>query len=766
VNAPLETLRFGSGHQVRRIEDPALVTGAGRFTDDLQREGLLHLVFLRSPHAHARIVSIDAGGARAAAGVLLVLTGAELKAAGIGPLPGPPAHLKRPDGSPAAGPERRVMAVDTVRFVGEAVAAVVAENRKAALDACEAIAVDYEVLEAHTDARATLAAAPQNVAAQVRAGQADAVAAAFAGAAHVVELDVVNQRLAPTCMEPRVVLAEVDGERLVITLSAQMPSAVRDGIAGLLPGLKKEDVRVRVHDVGGGFGMKTGLYPEDVVTAHAARMLKRPVRWLSTRVEEFTASIHGRDLASKAALALDANGRITAYRIRSVANTGAYAAPVACAIPLIIGPWVSTSVYDVPAIDFEAQAVVTNTTPIGAYRGAGRPEAVYLIERLMDAAARTLKMDPAELRRRNLVPPDKFPYSNAMAQVYDCGAFGRMLEQCLELADWQGYARRADAVRAQGKLPGRSVTTFLEWTSGNAFTEAVTIHVLADGIIEVVSATQAMGQGIATSYAQLAVDIFGVPIDRIRIVQGDTDRANGFGSAGSRSLFTGGAAVKVAGEKTVEHAKGLAAEALEAAPADIEYRAGHFSIAGTDRGIGLFELAARQGDARITASGDATAQGPSWPNAAHVCEIEIDPDTGAIAIAAYVSVNDIGRIVSPQIVTGQLEGGAVQGIGQALCEQVVYDDSGQLLTASLMDYALPHADGFTGFVTRWDQSVPTRTNLLGAKGVGELGTIGATPALANAVVDALIAAGVARQVAESVQMPFTAAKVWAALQSR
>ncbi len=774
MNAPDEKLRFGSGHTVRRIEDPALVTGRGQFTDDLTRDGLVHLVFLRSPYAHARIKSVDTSAALALPGVLAAYSGAELAAAGVKPMAGPPPILFRPDGSPAATAARHVLAVDTARYVGEAVAAVVAESREAAVNGAEAIFVDYEDLPAVTDVHSATApgaaalcpAAPDNIAAQTRPGDAAATDAAFARAAHIVSLDLVNQRLAPSAMEPRVVLAEPEAGtgRLVVTLSSQMPTAVRDGIAAALPGLAPEQVRVRVGDVGGGFGMKTGVYPEDVVVAHAARQLGRPVKWCAQRLEEFTSSTHGRDLTSHAEMALDADGKVLAMRVRSSANIGAYATAVGCMIPLVIGPWVTTSVYDIPTVSMELKAVMTNSTPVGAYRGAGRPEAIYLTERLMDAAAAKMGIDPAELRRRNLIHPSQMPYKNSMGQTYDVGQFERMLDQALELADWSGYAARVQASQARGRVRGRSVATFLEWTSGNAFTEKVTVNVLAEGVIELASATMAMGQGIATSYAQLAVDVFGVPIDRIRIVQGDTDRANGFGSAGSRSLFTGGAAVQVASERTVDHAKALASEALEAAPADIEYVAGEFKVVGTDMKVGLFDLAARQEGSRIVVSGDATAGAPSWPNACHVCEVEIDPATGEVEIVAYASVSDIGRVVSPQIVQGQVEGGAVQGIGQALSEAVVYDDSGQLLTASFMDYALPHADVFRGFKTKFDTTVPCTTNLLGAKGVGELGTIGATPAVVNAVIDALAAAGVPRDAAQSVQMPLTAARIWGALQ--
>ena len=766
----VEAGRYGSGREVRRIEDPALLRGEGRFTDDLVREGQTHLVFLRSPYAHARIVGVDTSAAEAVPGVLAVFSGAELQAAGVQPI-GPAVPFPRPDGTPGVSAPRHPLALDRVRYVGEAVAAVVAESREAALDGAEAIVVDYEELPAVTDPFAAMRpgapllcdAAPDNIAAEARHGDAAATEAAFAQAAHRVSLELVNQRLAPASIEPRVVLAEPEGERLAITLSSQMPTAVRDGVAGAL-GLAKEQVRVMVGDVGGGFGMKTGLYPEDVVVAHAARTLQRPVKWCAQRLEEFTASVHGRDLITHAELALDANGKVLALRARSVANVGGYALTVGVAIQLLIGPWVITSIYDIPTIALQLTAVMTNTTPTGAYRGAGRPEAIYIIERLMDAAARELKLDGAELRRRNMIRPEQMPYKNPMGQVYDVGQFEKMLDQGLALADWKGFEVRRAQSKARGRLRGRGIASFLEWTGGNVLSEQVTVNVLPEGVVELSVAVMPMGQGIATSLAQLAVDVFDLPIERIRIRHGDTDRANGFGSAGSRSIFTGGAAVQVASENTLAHAKVLAGEALEAAPRDIEYRAGRFGIAGTDRGIGLFELAARQSAARITAEGGASASAPSWPNACHVCEVEIDPETGAVQIVAYASVNDIGRVVSPAIVRGQIEGGAVQGIGQALGEVLRYEPgSGQLVSASFMDYALPRADTFIAFETVFDTSVPCSTNLLGVKGVGELGTIGATPAVVNAVVDALAASGLGRA-AERVQMPLTAPTVWRALQ--
>ena len=772
MNAPLEAGRFGSGQSVRRIEDPVLVAGRGLYTDDENLPGQTHLAFLRSSYAHADITSIDTSAAKAMPGVLAVYTGADLAAAGVKPIPGP-AGLPRPDGTAGASPPKRALAHGRVRFVGEAVVAVVAETRDQARAAADAVMVDYNELPAVVNvfdamqpgAPRMCDEAPDNVAAAMRHGDAAATAAAFAKAAHTVQVDVFNQRLAPSPMEPRCVNAHVNAAdgRLVVRLSSQMPTAVRDGLADAIPGLTAANVRVLVGDVGGGFGMKTGIYPEDIAVGYAAQQLKRPVKWRADRLEEFLAAVHGRDVTSRAEMALDSHGRVLALRVRGIANVGAYAGMTGAVIQLLIGPWVQTSVYDIPLIDLHFSAVMTNTASTGAYRGAGRPEAIYLTERLMDAASRKIGIDQAELRRRNMIRPDQMPYTNQMGQVYDSGAFEQILDQGLALADWGGFAaRRAQSV-ARGKLRGRGIATFLEWTGGNVFEERVTVNVSADGFIDIGSATQAMGQGIATSYAQLAVDVFGVPLERIRVLQGDTDRLNGFGSAGSRSLFTGGSAVSVASKRTIDDAKALAADALEAPAADIEYSAGRFKVAGTDLGIGLFELAGRQPESRIHVDSTSSVSGPTWPNGCHICEVEIDAATGEVAIVGYASVNDIGRVVSPTIVKGQVEGGAVQGIGQALCENIAYDEAtGQLQSASFMDYAMPHADGFLGFKTAFDTSIPCKTNPLGVKGVGELGTIGATPAVVNAVIDALDSAGLGAA-GQALQMPVTAERVWRAL---
>ena len=770
MTAPVQALRFGSGAAVPRVEDPALVQGQGRYADDHTLAGQTWLAFVRSDHAHARIAAIHLDAARALPGVLAAWSGADLVAAGVQPI-ALPGGFVRPDGQPASAPPRHALAHEVVRYVGEALAAVVAETRAAARHAAAAVRVEYEALPVVATTDAALApgapqlwpGAPGNIVAEARYGDDAAAEAAFARAAHRVALDLVNQRLAPATLEPRSGLAWLDGGRLTLRLSTQMPTGVRATLAACLPGRTEANTRVVVGDVGGGFGMKTSAYPEDVVLGWAALQLGRPVKWQAERIEEFCSAVHGRGVDCRAELALDAAGKVLALRVRGHANVGACPGGASLAIPLVLGPWVATSVYDIAHVSLHWQAVLTNNAVAGAYRGAGRPESIYIIERLMDAAARELGLDAAELRRRNLIRPAQMPYRNALGQTYDSGQFERLLDQALARADWRGFGARRAVSQARGRLRGRGIATFLEWTGGNAFVESVRVDVAADGVIELTSATMAMGQGIATSYVQLAHDVFGVPPERIRVLQGDTDRANGFGSAASRSLFTGGAAVRVASERTLDAARELAADALEAAPADLVYAAGRFGVAGTDLGVDLFELAARQPARRITVSADARASAPSWPNACHVCEVEIDPETGVVQIVAYVSVNDIGRIVSPAIVRGQIEGGAVQGIGQALGERIVYDAaSGQLLSATFMDYALPRADGFRGFDTVFDESVPCLTNLLGAKGVGELGTVGATPTVVNAVLDALASAGLGRE-AETVQMPLTSEVVWRAL---
>jgi aerobic carbon-monoxide dehydrogenase large subunit len=763
--------RFGSGRAVKRIEDEGLLKGLGQYTDDLAPAGQLRAVFVRSPYPHARIVAIDKANAEAIPGVVKVTTGAELVQAGVNAIPTNPA-FKRGDGSPAATAPRRALAHERVRYVGEAVALVVAETLQAARDAAEAVWVEYEELPHVVELDAAIAPgapalsdAPDNIAAEMRFGDAQKAADAFAGAAHVVQVTVVNQRVAAVSIEPRSVLAWVaDDGRLTLRMSSQMPSGVRNSLANDVLGIGRDKVRVTVGDVGGGFGMKTGIYPEDAAAAWAAWTLKRPVKWVADRSEEFLSSFHGRDQKAQAELALDASGRILALRLRTLANVGAYATATGMTIPMVVGPWVQTSVYDVPLIDFQIRCVLTNTASTAAYRGAGRPEAIFIMERLMDEAARQTGIDRIQLRRRNFVRPEQMPYKNAMGQVYDVGAFEKIMDEGLDLADWSGFEQRYAQSKANGKLRGLGISTFLEWTSGMAFEERVTVEVKADGVIEVFSAVNQMGQGIATTLAQLVVDVFGVPIEKVRVVLGDTDRGDGFGSAGSRSLFTGGSALHRGSEETLETARKLAAKSLEAAPADLEYAEGRFAVKGTDLGISLFDLAAQQPGQHIFTEHTSAVAGPSWPNGCHVSEVEIDPATGSVQVVRYSSVNDIGRVVNPMIVRGQLDGGAVQGIGQALIEHMAYDrESGQPVTGSLMDYAAPRADVVAcEFVTEMNETVPCKNNPLGVKGVGELGTIGAAPSVVNAVADALARAG-KKDAARQLQMPLTPDKVWTML---
>jgi carbon-monoxide dehydrogenase large subunit len=763
--------RFGSGQSVRRLEDDKLLVGAGQFAGDVSPSDQVHIFFLRSPYPHARIVSLDSTAALAMPGVLSIVTGADLVAAGVKPIPG--SAFKRIDPVPCAAPERRALAHERVRFVGEAVVAVVALTLQQARDAAEAIEIDYAELPVLVNLDdATAADAPvlndkavDNIAGETRYGNVQATAEAFAKAAHVVKLDVVNQRLSALSLEPRTVLAMPDPAtgRLTIRMSTQMPSGVRNSVCDLL-GLARADVRVVVGDVGGGFGMKTGVYPEDLAIAFCARALQRPIKWVADRSEEFISASHGRDLQTKAELALDASGKILALRVASLANVGAYPTGTGVTIQLLIGPWVQTSVYDIQTIDFHFKAVLTNTSPTGAYRGAGRPEAIFSMERLMDEAARQTGIDRVALRRRNFITPAQMPYKNPMGQTYDCGQFEAIMDQALVLADWSGFAARAADSAQRGLLRGQGIATFLEWTGGNALEETVTVAVQADGMIEVFSAVNGMGQGILTSLAQLVVDAFGVPIEQVRVVLGDTDRGDGFGSAGSRSLFTGGSAMRVGADRTIAEAKRLAALEFEASEQDIEYRNGRLQVIGTDLSTDIFALAGRQAEQRIFMNSTSAASGPSWPNGCHISEVEIDPLTGHVAVVAYASVNDVGRVVNPMIVRGQLDGGAVQGIGQALYEHVVYDrETGQPLTGSLMDYVAPRAEDSPDFKTEMDTSVPCLNNPLGVKGVGELGTIGAGPTVVNAVADALARAGMPAK-APLLQMPLSSARVWALLQ--
>jgi aerobic carbon-monoxide dehydrogenase large subunit len=760
-------VKFGIGQAITRREDDRLLTGQGRFVDDIRVPDALHAMFVRSPHAHARLGTIESTEARAIDGVVAILTGADLQADGVAPFPANPA-LKPAAGKPATTAPFHALAVDVVRFVGQPVAVVLATSRAMAERAANLVRADYDPLPVVAGLDAALAPgaplvwpdAPGNVAGSALYGDRDACDTAFAAAAHVTRLRVDNQRLAPVTLEPRGCLAEFDGVsgRLTFHASSQNPAGYQATLAKLL-NLVPEKVRVVVGDVGGGFGMKALVHPEDLVCAHAARKLGRPVKWRSTRLEEFQASSHGRDQRAEAELALDRDARIVGLRIRITGSIGAYGHGAGSIIHLAIGPKISTGVYHVPTIDLQSQAVLTNTNVIGAYRGAGRPEAIYLIERLMDRAAAELRIDPAELRRRNLVRPEQMPYRNAMGETFDSGDFPGLLEKALKAADWAGYAARKHDSEANGRLRGRAVSTFLEWT-GVVHEETVRLHVEGDGRVRVFTAMQAMGQGIETSYVQILAETLQVDPDRIEIVQGDSDIAQGIGSMGSRSLYIGGSAMQTASQQAIEQGRDLAAKALEAPAADLAYSDGRFKVVGTDLGIDLTALAQQQPERRIAVTTVQKVGGPSWPNGCHICEVEIEPETGHVEIVRYTTFDDVGRVINPLIVAGQVHGGIAQAVGQALHEQVVYDSDGQLLTGSFMDYGIPRADDLPDFATHTDESQPCKINPLGAKGVGELGTVGATPTVINAIVDALRPLGVT-----DLAMPATPERVWRAVRA-
>ncbi|MDB5637164.1 MAG: carbon monoxide dehydrogenase [Bradyrhizobium sp.] len=760
-------LRFGAGQPVKRLEDQRLLTGKGQFIDDKPEDGALWLHVLRSPHAHAKIVSVDTKAAAGMPGATAVYTGADLIADDVGTIPTLLVFM-RPDGKPMTVPPRRLLAHEIVRFAGEPVAAVVATSRVAAQTAAEAISVEYEVLPSVVDpmeatkpgAPAVWAEAPDNIVAAMSYGDAAAVEAAFANAAHKVSLDLVSQRLVPSAMEPRSTIAEVDKKsgRLILHTQSQTPGSTRGLLAEAVLKRPKESVRVLVGDIGGGFGQKTSLYPEDGLVAYAATKLNRKVRWRGDRTDEFVGGTHGRDLKSTGEFALDAKGRVLAYRVRSVGGTGAYISGAGTIIPLVLGPFVQSGVYDLPLVHYEIKAVMTNTAPVGAYRGAGRPEGVFVVERLMDAAARQIGMDPRAIRKVNYIKPAQLPYTNAVGQVYDSGAFAHMLERASKLADWDGFAARKKAAKKKGLFYGRGLTSYIEWTGGRAHTEKVSLHATAEGRIILHSGTQAMGQGLQTTYTQMVSQSLGIPMDRIDIVQGDTDLATGFGSVGSRSLFVGGTAAVVSANDLIAKAREKASQMLEASAEDIEYRNGMLTVVGTDKRVGLFEVAKAEKGARLSVDSEGEVDGPSWPNGTHICEVEIDPETGITRVVRYTTVDDVGVAVNPMLVTGQVHGGVAQGIGQALYEGVSYDSEGQLLTASYQDYCLPRADDIPPIEVTLDGSAPCRTNPLGAKGCGESGAIGGPPCITNGVMDALSELGI-----KTLHTPLTPMKVWQAI---
>jgi carbon-monoxide dehydrogenase large subunit len=749
---------------VRRVEDPRLLLGHGRYTDDIAVAGALHGVVLRSGYAAARIVSIDVEAARAAPGVHAVYTGADLAADGIGGNPCP-VPLKNRDGTARAQVPHPILAQDFVRHVGDPVAFIVADSLQAARDAAELVAVEYEALASITDLAAALEPGapqvwpdvPNNTVFDWETGDKQAVEALFAGAAHITRLTVVNNRIVVNSMEPRAAMASYEDGRFTLTSNTQGGWNIRDMLAKAVFNIDPSAIRVITPDVGGGFGMKLFLYAEHALVCYAARKLGRPVRWASDRSEAFVSDTHGRDNISQGELALDADGRFLAMRIRTLANMGAYLSNFGPFIPTLAGTAVLASVYGFREIYVNVVGLFTNTVPVDAYRGAGRPEANYLVERLIDAAATELGMDRVDIRARNMVPPSAMPYKTPMGKIYDSGDFRIVLNAAVEKADWAGFPARRDEAARRGKRRGIGLAYYLEATAG-AGVERAEIRFAPDGFVDVYVGTQSTGQGHETAYVQLTVDQLGVDGDKVRIHQGDTDTIpQGGGTGGARSLYSEGTAILATAAGVIEKGKALAGEFLEAAPSDIVFGDGKFTITGTDRSVDLPALAAKHPGALDTAE-IAKIEAGTFPNGCHIVEVEIDPETGVVAVVRYIVVDDVGKAVNPLIVRGQVHGGVAQGLGQAVLERTAYDsESGQLISGSFMDYALPRADDLPDIEVDFIE-IPCGTNPLGVKGAGEAGAVGSPPAVVNAIVDALRADGV-----RSIDMPATPERIWDAI---
>jgi aerobic carbon-monoxide dehydrogenase large subunit len=770
----LATEKFAVGQSVPRLEDPMLVRGHGRYTDDVSLPGQAYAVMVRSRNAHGIIRGIDTKAALQMPGVLAIYTGADLKDCGpLKCLVG----LNNRDGSPLKKPRRDALPTDRVRYVGDPVACVIAQTLAQAKDAAEAVVVDIETLPAVISAQeAARDGAPQlyddvpnNVALDYHYGDAEAVKAAFARAAHVTRLNLANSRLAVNCIEPRVAVASYEDGRFTLYVPSQGVFGMRSHLAEAL-GVDAKNMHVLTGQVGGSFGMKAGVFPEYICLLHAARALGQPVKWTDERSGSFVSDGHGRANEVVGELALDAEGNFLALRLTNFANMGAYLSQ--------FGPLFGTlncvknvqGMYRTPLLEVSTKCMLTNTTQVTAYRGAGRPEGNYYMERLVDAAAAEMGIDRVALRRRNQIRPQELPRQVASSSNYDSGDFIALTKQALELADGKGFPRRKRESRKRGKLRGLGVTNYLEVTAPPV-KELAAIAFNADGTVTLTTGTLDFGMGHATPFAQVLSDQLGVPVDKVKLVQGDSDKIQpvGGGSGGSKSLMHSGTAIVQGAAKVVESGKQLAAHVLEAGPADIVFERGRFVIVGTDRAISVMELAQKlhsglKPPADIPQSLDVVhvSDGPgasTYPNGCHVAEVEVDPQTGFVELVKYSCVNDFGTLVNPMIVEGQLHGGVVQGIGQAYMEQAVYDEEGQLLTGSFMDYAMPRAADVPSFAVA-DHGVPTKTNPLGVKGVGEAGCAGGLPCAMSAVLDALADQGV-----RHVDMPLTPFRIWQALQT-
>ncbi len=767
--------KFGIGQPVPRVEDPRFITGRGRYVDDIELPQQCHGVVVMSPHAHAEIKRVDTAKAKAAPGVLAVLTGADVVADKLGGLAPPmPEDMGGPKGFRTL---RAILATDKVRAVGDRVAFVVAETQAQARDAADLLEIDYEPLPAVTDVEDAVKpgapviwdGAPNNVSFTLMMGNKDATEAAFAAAKHVVTLKLHNNRITANAIEPRAAIGQYhpDGENYTLHSTTQNPHGTRSAVAGQVLKIPETKLRVLSPDVGGGFGMKHGGYPEDALVVWASRKVGgRPVKWVSTRVEALLGDSQGRDQTVTGELALDDGGKILGLRVNALHNMGSHVFGAAMVVPLF-ALRLAPGVYQIPAVHVLGRAVLTNTIPLAPYRGAGRPEATFLIEQLLDRAARVLGVDPVEIRRRNYIPASAMPHKLGTGITYDSGDFVHVMDECLHLADWNGFSKRAAESKKRGKLRGRGMGYFLEEAA--VFNERMVLRFDPSGMLTILAGTHSHGQGHQTVYAQMVSEWLGVPFENVRFVQGDTDAVPiGRGTYGSRSMHVGGNALKRAADAIVEKAKPMAAMMLEAAAGDIEFKDGAFRIVGTDRALPLTAVAQAfyrpamlppQFDVGLEASGTFAAEPPNYPNGCHVCEVEIDPETGLVTLARYAAVDDVGRVMNRLLCEGQIHGGVAQGVGQALMERIVFDESGQLVTGSFQDYAMPRADDFPELVSELTE-VPAKTNPLGVKGAGEAGATGAPPAVIGAVLDALRPLGI-----EQIDMPATPDRVWALIKA-
>lgn len=754
------------GHSVKRVEDERLLKGKGSFVDNNSISGQAYLHVVRSHLGHANIINIQTETALNMSGVLGVFTADDLLKDGILPIP-MTLPYKRPGGEPALSDPYHALASKIVRFVGQPVAIVVAETKAEALEAGECLEIEYEEVPAVTDLqKATEPDAPRlceelpdNIAAAQTEGDEVAVKLAFAEAAHITQLDLVNNRVVGSPLEPRALICETEqtSGTLILYAMHQSVSRLHTVLCSVFQ-LEDEKLRVIVKDIGGGFGTKVAVYPEDILVVYAAKKLKRPVKWTATRTEEFLASVHGRDQKNFAELAFDSAGKILALRVFTMANTGAYLNNPALFIPLGLMPKVISSVYHIPSMFLDTRCVLTNTAPIGAYRGAGRPEGIYPMERLMDMAAREMGISPVALRKINMIKVESLPYTTLAGEVFDSGNFLEVMDRAVEKMDWDGFDVRKKESASRGLLRGRGLACYIEWTGGE-LVETVRIEADTTGTVTIYSGTQGMGQGLETVFSQLLSEQLEIPMAAIKVVQGDSYLVKGMGSFGSRSLFVGGSALQAGAQQFLDKGKELAAVELEAAVADIRYQNGRFEVVGTSVGLDIFEVAASQSEHCFSTEAEHELTGRSWPNGCHISEVEIDPETGNVRLVRHGSLDDTGNPMNPMIVEGQLHGGIAQGAGQVLLEHSIYDSEGILLTGSFMDYAFPRAADFPVFESSIYTEAPCLTNPLGAKGVGEIGVVGSIPAIANAILDALWSRGV-----KSFNMPAQPQKIWNLLQ--